>query len=216
VNPHLDFLVSVLYDDCLHPEHRADLRKSGITDATIWLQKIRTIPPSMLEELAGFSVPASVTSAFVLPFFDTTGRLTSHIRLKIFPSLTTPQGRSKYLQPRKSGVRIYFPLAALDAVLHSTETLHIVEGEKKSLAVVQLGLAAIGICGIEGWHLAGSKDLHPDLDDVGLQGRVVNIIPDADLQTNPAVNNAVNRLARALERRGASVNLTVLPLELSA
>src|SRR5262249_10166848 len=130
--------------------------------------------------------------------------------------IKTDEGMIKYLQPRRSGVRIYFPLAALAAVLHSAEPVYLVEGEKKSLSVAQLGLPAIGICGIDGWHLAGSRDLHPDLDDVGLRDRVVNVVPDADFRTNPAVNAAVMRLADALERRGASVDLVALPTELSA
>ena len=64
----------------------------------------------------------------------------------------------KYLQRRASGVRLYFPLATLDAVLHSAEPLYLVEGEKKALAVAQDGRPAIGISGIEGWHLARLAD----------------------------------------------------------
>ena len=62
-------------------------------------------------------------------------------------------------------------------MLHSPEPLDLCEGEKKALSVAQLGLPAVGICGIEGWHLAGTRDLHPDLDDVGLRGRIVTLIP---------------------------------------
>jgi hypothetical protein len=63
---------------------------------------------------------------------------------------------------------IYFALATLDAVLRSADPLYIVEVQKKALSVAQLGLPTIGICGIEGWHVAGAHELHPDLDDVGL------------------------------------------------
>src|SRR5437667_3293179 len=49
MNPHLDFLLSVLYDsDPLAPEHLADLRKSGLSDTTIGVQKLRSVPPSMI------------------------------------------------------------------------------------------------------------------------------------------------------------------------
>src|SRR5262249_49721415 len=117
----------------------------------------------------------------------------------------------KYLQPRDSGVRIYFPLATLDAALHSTEPLYLVEGEKKALAVAQTGLATIGICGIEGWHLARARALHPDLDDVGLADRRVYVVPDADARTNPDVARAVRQLGRALADRGADAHLVHVP-----
>jgi hypothetical protein len=115
------------------------------------------------------------------------------------------------LQPKRSGVRIYFPVATLGPVLHSADPLYVVEGEKKSLAVAQLGRPAIGICGIEGWHAAGVRELHPDLDDVGLRGRVVKVVPDADARTNPAVAAAVQALGRALHGRGATVELVHVP-----
>jgi hypothetical protein len=214
MNAHLDFLLSCLYDGLLHPEHRADLRKSSLTDETIVLQKILSVPPHMIDPLLGFSTP-QVTSAYLIPFPDPRGgwrdRWMDHIRLKVFPSLTTEHGTIKYLQPRHSGVRIYFPLATLDAVLRSADPLFIIEGEKKSLAVAQLGLPAIGICGIEGWHVAGAHELHPDLDDVGLHGRIVNVIPDGDVRTNPNVYHAARRLGGALAARGAEANLVLVP-----
>ena len=211
MNPHLDFLLSSLYDGTgLHPEHAADLSKSGLTRDTIEAQKIRTIPPHMIDLLLGFSAP-KVQSAYLLPFPDPRGGWFDHVRLKVFPTITTDAGTIKYLQPKRSGVRVFFPLATLAAVLHSADSLYIVEGEKKALAVAQLGVPACGICGIEGWHVSGSRALHPDLDDVGLRGRVVKVIPDADYRTNPAVHGAVRRLADALSDRGATAQLVRVP-----
>ena len=213
MNPHLDFLLSAVYDRAdLHPEHLADLRKSGIGDGTIAIQKIRTIPPHMIDQLLGFPKP-KVVSAYLIPFPDPRGGWFDHVRMKIFPTTRTEDGTTKYLQPKHSGVRIYFPLMTLDAVLHSSDPLYLIEGEKKSLSVAQLGLPAVGICGVEGWHLGGARDLHPDLDDVGLRGRVVNVVPDADVRTNPAVHRAVHSLGRALAARGAIAQLVLVPPE---
>lgn len=207
----LDFLLSCLYDDFLAPDHTADLRRSGLTDETIGRQKIRSVPAHMIELLLGFGAP-KVVSAYLIPFPDPRGGWMDHVRLKVLPSIATESGTIKYLQPKRSGVRIYFPLATLDAVLHSTEPLYIVEGEKKALAVAQLGLPAIGICGIEGWHTAGSRALHSDLLDVGLRGRVVNLVPDADARTNPAVHRAVRALAAAFNAHGvAETKLVLVP-----
>jgi len=212
-NPHYEFLLSPLYDAHRldHRVHVEDLCKSGLTDATVRLQRISDVPPHMINLLLGFSTPR-VTSAYLIPFPDPRGGWIDHVRMKIFPPDTSKKGgTTKYLQPKNSGQRIFFPLATLDAVLHSTEPLYLVEGEKKALSVAQLGLPTIGICGIEGWHAAGARDLHRDLDHVALRGRVVNVIPDSDVRTNAAVNRAVQGLAQALGARGAHAKLVLVP-----
>jgi hypothetical protein len=213
MNPHYDFLLSVIYDHAaLHPEHLADLRKSGITDDTIARQKIRTVmPPAIFHHLLGFPIPAAITSMYVLPFFNAGGGLTDHIRVKVFPSLSTKRDTVKYLQPKQSGVRIYFALDVLDKVMDAAETVWLCEGEKKTLSMAQLGLAAIGICGVEGWHEARSRELHPDLATVPLAGRRVKLLPDGDWQTNEAVGRGVLRCARACEARGARTEVVTLP-----
>src|SRR5262249_43333457 len=161
-----------------------------------------------IESLLGFNM--NFTSAYLIPFADPRGGWMDHIRMKIFPPSKTKDGTVKYLQPRKSGQRIFFPLATLEAALRSVEPLYLVGGEKKSLAVAQLGSPAIGMCGVEGWHAAGSHDLHADFHDVVLRGRVVNVVPDADVRTNLAVNRAMQGLARALAARGATVKLVMV------
>src|SRR5262249_31559611 len=151
------------------------------TDETIRLQKISDVPPHMIDQLLGFRAP-KVCSAYLIPFAGPRGGWMPHVRMKIFPPIagtSKKKGTVKYLQPKLSGQRIYFPLAPLKGVRRADEPLYFVEGEKKSLAVAQLGLPAIGMCGIEGWHLGGSRALHPDLGDVPLEGRVVRVVPDA-------------------------------------
>jgi Domain of unknown function (DUF3854) len=210
VNPHLALLISAAYSGALDPEHLADLRKSGLADETIRRQRIRSVPPHMIDPLLRFEAP-KVLSAYVVPFADPRGGWMDHVRMKVFPPITTEKGTIKYLQPRRSGVRIFFPVNVLDAVLRTADPLYVVEGEKKALAVAQLGIPTVGIAGVEGWHQAGDRTLHPDFDDIGLRGRVVNVIPDADVRTNLAVRAAVHRLAEALFVRGATANLVRVP-----
>lgn len=212
---HLELLLSVVYDAHRldHPVHVADLRKSGLGVASLATQKITDVPPSMIDALLGFSAPR-VRSAYLIPFADPwTGAWLDHVRMKIFPTLTTKKGTTiKYLQPRHSGVRPYFPLATLEAVRTGDDPLYVVEGEKKSARVAELGRPAVGICGIEGWHAAGSRALLPDFDACRLRGRRVELVPDGDVQTNPHVSRATERLADALEARGATVRVVLLPV----
>ena len=89
--------------------------------------------------------------------------------------------------------------------------LWLVEGEKKALAVAQLDLTAVGFCGIEGWHRGGSLELLADFDALRLRGRTVELVPDGDRRTNHAVARGAQRLAQALDARGARVRLVMLP-----
>jgi hypothetical protein len=137
-----------------------------------------------------------------------------HVRLKVFPSISSNGGKIKYLQPRRSGVRWYFPLATLAAVLHPGDSLWAIEGEKKSLAVAQLGLPAIGFSGIEGWHTRGSRELLRDFDVIPLDGRRVELVPDGDVASKVAVMQGARRFADALRAVGARPRLARLPQEL--
>ena len=213
MNPHLELLLSPVYSGTLHPLHLADLRKSTLTDATIQAQGIRSVPPSMIQHLLGFN-PSSVTSALLFPFPDPAGGWLDHVRMKIFPpQMAKKKGEStvKYLQPKASGVRLYFPRATMKAVCAPDGPLYLVEGEKKALAVAQGGLPAVGICGVEGWHTKGADTLLSDFDVIPLEGRRVRVIPDGDVETNEMVRYAVERLGNTLAARGALPELVHLP-----
>jgi len=213
MNPHLQLLLSPVYDGALAPEHLADLRKSTLTDDMIRGQYIRSVPPAMIRPLLGFDNP-EIRSALVFPFRSPHGGFMNHVRVKIFPSLTDEDGHGiKYLQPKRSGVRLYFVHRCLDRVLHSDEPLWITEGEKKACCLAQLGYAAIGITGVENWHVKGTCVLLPDFDEIPLVGRVIELLPDTDFQTNPDVERAIRSFAFALAARGARPGVRLLPLE---
>jgi putative DNA primase/helicase len=213
VREHLAFLLTDLHDRRLAPDHLADLRASGLSDETIRNHRIRSVPPAEIAQLLGFDIP-TIRSAMLIPFADPNGGFMDHVRLKIFLPFKDRNGNTvKYLQPRRSGVRLFFTLARLGEALKKSTPLWLVEGEKKALAVAQLGLPAIGFCGIEGWHTAGSRDLLADFDHVQLNGRLVELLPDGDCQTNVNVRRSALRFAEALEARSARVRIVKLPAQ---
>jgi Domain of unknown function (DUF3854) len=206
----LTFLLSGIYSGALAPEHLADLRKSGLRDDTIQAHRIMSVPPSMIGQLLGFDI-AAIRSAMLIPFPDPRGGYMDHVRLKIFPSFQDRRGHTiKYLQPARCEARLYFPWSTLSA-LDGSAPLWLVEGEKKSLAVAQLGLLAVGLAGVEAWHRRGSLDLLPDFRAIRLQGRRVELLPDGDVTTNLNVRRGVERLAAALAIAGARPRLATLP-----
>ena len=205
-------LLSPLYEGALAPEHRADLRKSGLTPETIRMQRLLSVPPSMIDTLLGFPTP-KVSSAYILPYPDPAGGWLNHIRLKVFPSYTDRHGRTvKYLGPKGAPPRLFFCLPTLPAVLGGEAPVWLVEGAKKALAVSQLGLAAVGFEGVEAWHTKGTTALLEDFIRIPLTGRLVELAPDGDVQTNPAVAQGIKKLADALQARRARVRLRLLPL----
>jgi hypothetical protein len=213
------FYMSAIFDgptrlDC--PTHLADLRKSGLTDETIRTQKFTDVPPDAYMGLLGFT-PPNVVSAYLIPFADPGGGWMPHIRMRIFPPHRDKNGRTvKYLGPKAAAPRLYFPLASIPAVRAGDGPVWFVEGAKKAAFSAQVGLAAVGFEGIQGWHLAGTRDLLDDVDVIPLKSRIVELVPDSDVQTNEAVLRGVEELAVALARRGARPRLVVLPTEIPA
>lgn len=185
---------------CLHPDHLADLRKSGLTDQTISEAGIRTVPPGDIARALGFDIRA-ILSMMEIPYPGS-----DFSRFKPFPSL--PDG-PKYLQRKGSGCHLYVPPMVRHALGNISERLLLVEGEKKALAGAQAGLNCIGLGGLWNWI----EDGRPieELDHIGWMERKVTVIPDSDVWTRPDLMRAVYALGCELERRGAQVDVCLLP-----
>jgi hypothetical protein len=214
MNPTLAFDLSAVYGGgALAPAHRADLEKSGISETLRVEQGIRSVPPNDFARLLGRDVPAAVTSILLFPYPDPAGGWMGHFQAKLFPPPPDTADRGpKYLQRSGAGSRVYFVRRALADVLAPARELWICEGAKKALRAAELGLATIGIQGVDNWHARGMRRLLSDFDAVPLQGRAVRFIPDGDLRANPHVERAAADFAVALEARGAIARIVLLPL----
>jgi len=189
----------------LHPDHLADLRRSGLTDETIQAAGIYTVPPDEIGRGKNRKgLPEGVVSALAFPYpgFD------GYERFKVW----WEKGRSgpKYLAKAETPNHFYFPPSVdLNAGFH----ILLVEGEKKALALMQAGYQVVGIGGVFNWRTKGNDgDSHPlpDFDLVNWK-RPVTILFDSDGHDNPLVRLAAFRLARELSRRGAAVSILFIP-----
>jgi hypothetical protein len=191
----------------LHPVHLEDLRKSGLSDATITAARLYSVRPHDLARLCGRRVPEG-TSGLAFPYGE------GFERVKLFPAFREGVGREvKYLQPSGSPVRAYFPSGVQEILADQSRSLCITEGEKKALALAQAGFPTVGLGGI--WNFR-TKDLPndtliPDLEAITWAGRIVCLVPDSDAWSNEHVLHAVYRFARLLEARGATVLVVKLP-----
>ena len=104
MNPHLELLIGKAYDGVLAPEHRADLRKSGLTDETIAAQYLRSVPPAMIGRLLRFDLSA-IRSALLFPFRSAAGGFMDHVRVKVFPPRKDAAGHATSICSRRAHPR---------------------------------------------------------------------------------------------------------------
>ena len=90
-----------------------------------------------------------------------------------------------------------------------------VEGIKKADAITsaaraaEIDLLAVAILGVWNWMSDGEPI--PDMLDVPVKGRRTLICFDSDMLRNPQVQDAAERLAEHLTRRGAGLEVVYLP-----
>ena len=189
----------------LRPEHLADLRGSGLSDATIGASGFYSADADEVAAILGFAMGPGL----VFPYGNdpaTFKRIKPDRRYKDGP---------KYLSPRGSGNRLYLP-AMLDRTIlvDASRPLYVTEGEKKAVKAVQEGLACIALAGVWSWRgttESGEKGAIPDLDEIEWHGRRAYIVFDSDLVKNEQVADAERALADELARRGAEVFGVRLP-----
>ena len=141
MNATLTLLLSRVGAGALAPAHRADLERSGITEATRQAHYIRSVPQSMRRALLGFDLPG-IESALLFPHRAPTRGFMDCVRMKIFPTLLDRTGHKiKYLGPKQASPRLYFHVPSLPRVLSREGPLWLVEGYKQTLAIGQLGAA---------------------------------------------------------------------------
>ena len=110
----------------LHPDHLADLQKSGLSEKTITAANIDSIPPGDISKVLGKAYAEKINSLWAIPYPGN-----GFSRFKLFPSITDKQGHKlKYYQAAGSGVHLYFPPGVEDALINPNIPLCIVEGEK--------------------------------------------------------------------------------------
>jgi hypothetical protein len=191
----------------LNPVHLDDLKKSGLSDATIRNAGLYTAKPSDLPRLCGRRLPPG-TSGLVIPYDA------AFARVKLFPALVDVDGHAiKYLQPAGSPVRAYIPRAVMPLLDDPAVSLYVTEGEKKALKLTQEKFPTIALGGIWNFRTRGTPadQLIPDLELTAWKGRIVRFVPDSDAWANDQVLCAVYCLGRLLEMRGATVLIVKLP-----
>lgn len=209
----------------LSDRHLAELRSSGLSDETIAAAGIRAITAAWdIGPILGWD-DLKLLPCMLFPYFQHDGEQippTEFARIKPDKLYTYRNGdTAKYLSPKGSGCRVYFPPNTRQFLSDPTVSLLITEGEKKSLKADQEGFACVGLGGVDSWSKSretgpdgkkiGDRELIKDFDHVALFGRKVFIAFDSDIVEKTGVQRAEWELSRALAKRGAVVKCVRLP-----
>lgn len=208
----------------VRPWDLENLRASGLTDETIELAQLWTeINALQLAQLMHMrSWPRTRGSALVIPFIAPGATEPHAYRIRPTRPRVNKRGKPvKYEQPADSPSLVYFPpRVRMGGMLRDMSTrLLWTEGEKKALALDQLGHACIGLTGVNNWHDAkllddtGEWKLHPALvEHVQIAGRHHVILFDADAREKDQVMRAAQQLCGVLLAAGAlSVGFAIPP-----
>ena len=178
----------------LQPQHVEDLKKSGLTDATITKYVFSSINKEDATSLLGFSAPSP---GWVIKYPNS-----DFLKFKPDNPITAD---IKYLSPRHMSQDLFVTNLASEAHDDILEPYYFCEGEKKCLALEQAGYATIGVPGVWGWKSQGH--IIERLSQVNLKDRACYIIFDSDKYYNEHVLNAEKRFAETLGLLGARVKI---------
>lgn len=191
-----------------------DCEKSGLTVETIQEAGLYVEDDHLkLGMLLNFKYPKARGPALVFTFRDLDGNLNGHKRVKVAVPGKDRNGKTvKYLSPKGSGNRAYFPKRTTKLLAEASVEIVIVEGEKKALMCSQEGFDAVGLTGVYSWKEGKKADrLIPEIEALAQAGRKILICFDSDRDSKPDVKEAESRLAAQLTARGCVVKVVVLP-----
>jgi hypothetical protein len=194
----------------LAQEHIDDLRASTLTDETIAAARLQGCEPRKLLKIGQrFN---KVVSAVEFRYFHPDGSPNGFYRLKLFPPVDDGNGHLiRYWQEPGTSPHIYFPPQVHwhDVFPDPKRPVVVTEGEKKALALAQIGLAALGIGGLWNWMVKHEhrRFVSPELELLVWQGRSVELCPDNDVWDREELLRAVFALGMQLTRRGANVQV---------
>jgi putative DNA primase/helicase len=191
--------------------HLAELRASGLTDATIQAAGLYTeTDQNKLTNIVGWKYPAKLGPALVIPYRRADGS-NPYSRIKPWNPRKRLGKDVKYESPKDHPNEIYIPPGTFEALDDPRVDLLITEGEKKALCADQHGFPCIGLTGVYGWKQKRAVRLIPPLASIAWRGRSVFIVFDSDIEQKPEVQEAESQLAALLQQHGAIVRCVRLP-----
>jgi hypothetical protein len=196
------------------PNHLDDLRRSGLSDATIESWGCFSIEQESASELKSFGKGVT-TPGLALPMMAPGSLEPAGFSYKPdHPRMLKRNGKErtlKYELPRRGLNRIHVPRGAQYLFRppdgrEGPMRMVITEGQKKAEKATQEGIACVALPGVWNWlaNFGGESVPIEDLAAIEWPRYAVEICFDSDAASNPHVHRAEKALARWLRSRGAA------------
>src|ERR1700730_11078793 len=197
----------------LQPDHQALIAASAISPEIASARGYLSVTSE--KELAelGFT-KAQRLPGLVFPVRDVNGNIAFYQLRPDKPRLAKNGKAIKYEPPYGAGLVVDVPPAARAAIRDPKKPLWITEGARKADSAVSRGLCCISLNGVYGWRGTNKetgKTVLACWESIALNGRRVHICFDSDVTTKPEVAEALRRLKKFLESKGATVTVITLP-----
>ena len=193
-----------------YPHHkRSLLEESGLDPQVVLDRGYRTVKTKAELKRLGFSEPQRKVSALLIPMYSPTGELVTH---QIKPDSPREDKNGKFIKyetPKDSEICLDVHPSQVERVKDPSVPLWITEGVKKGDCLVSHGQCAVVLPGVWCWQKRGTT--LPEWEDIKLHGRLVYVVFDSDVMTNPKVQKALEGLVAFLRSRGANVKIIYLP-----
>jgi hypothetical protein len=193
----------------LLPDHQRLLAASGISAEVARERGYVSVDTAARLKPAGFTKSQRSAPGLLIPVHGTDGQRRTNQYRPDTPRLDRDGRPVRYETPWRAHLCLDVPPRARAHLRDPAEPLWITEGARKADAAVTAGLCCIAVLGVNGW-LRDGRAL-PDWDDVALRGREVIVCFDSDVMTKDSVRDALKRLTRWLDYRGAAVRHAILP-----
>lgn len=167
------------------------------------------LPPKIVASHSAFlGGDGQPVGAFIFLNHDEQGRVRKDLSQTRYDSDNKDE---RFRFPARVGVVPYAPLPTSYETFVAADDVYIAEGVGKTLALVGLDKAVLGIGGIYNWHRKGEKTLMPEFAKRIKAGNRVTVVPDGDWRTNRNVHIAVFELFEAIKALGAMPLLLDVP-----
>ena len=199
------------------PEEK--LHTHGLTPADAHAIGIVTLSPEETVAQSPTFIRPNLNGTASLKFVyrDLRGRDTGFYRLRYLTPPNDPRKHGKTIKFCQAGgslTGIYLPgfMNWQEISLLNSRQVFLVEGEGKAACAAKLGLAAIGLGGVDAFQSSRYEiELLDPLPMFNWKDRSVVICFDSDVRVKPDVIRAQTKLASLLTNKGARVVITQIP-----
>ena len=203
------------YVSPLLPQHQALLSASCISQEVAEARGYRSIGRAEARELCF----VSPRPGLLIPLYRVDVELGGYQFRPDDPRADKKGKPIKYESPRGQPNILDVPPTVREELHKGRQAILITEGAPKADALASLGIPCINVAGVYGWrgkNVDGGLTALGDWEMVNIAGSIFVLAFDSDILTKPEVHQALKRLKRFLESRGAEqVRVLVLPSLLS-